>query len=601
MKFATCGSVDDGKSTLIGRLLYDAGVLYQDQCKALQRDSMAEYSNNKLDFSLLLDGLTSEREQKITIDVAYRYFSTSNRSFIVADCPGHEQYTKNMAVGASFSSLAVLLTDVRRGVTEQTKRHLQICAFMGIRCFVLAVNKMDLVSYDQEAFERVKNDFMAHAAQFRMDSVYSVPVSAIKGDNVVNRSNMMPWFGGQSLLTYLEQIVVREKGAVPSFVLPVQRVSKSYQSVRTYQGHIESGEISLGDEIQILPGRERASVSALWQYDREVKQAFAGQAVALKLDKEVSVPRGSVFAHQNTCLEIASNFRANVLWIDDEPLNVGKVSLMKCGTKTVNVKVTKMTYPADAQNITRISRNEIAQCEFSSSQDIAIAAFEMLPSLGSFILIDKISHMTSGCGVILSAINSSTQPWKNVDNPRATRALLKGQEPFVLWFTGLSGSGKSTLAAAVEKRLMILGKHTMLLDGDDIRKGLCSDLGFTPADRAENVRRVSQIARLINDGGLIVLVAMISPYAEDRKKARGVIGEKFIEIYIKTSLYTCEQRDAKGLYQMARLNRVGNFTGISAPYEPPVNPELIIDSADMTIEESVTKIIDYLNCRGWLS
>lgn len=592
LKFITCGSVDDGKSTLIGHMLYDAKLLFADQERALELDSRVGSRNGEIDYSLLLDGLMAEREQGITIDVAYRYFTTSRRSFIVADTPGHEEYTRNMAVGASFADLAVILVDGYQGVLTQTRRHTRICALMGIRHVVFAVNKMDLIHYDRFEFEKIKKDINRLVAEFEFDSVNIIPVSATEGDNVTRKSENMPWYYGVPLLTYLEEIDVTRGDEKEGFVLPIQRVCRPDHTFRGFQGQVANGEIHVGDEIRVLPSGEAAHVKQILVTDREAESAFQGQAVTIQLDREMDVSRGSVL-YKDAKLKVGSMFRANILWMDDSELVEGKNYWLSLGTKTVPAVIMNIKYRININDGSQIHtkhlrKNEIAVCDISVSDKIVFDLFKGIEDLGCFILIDRLTNMTSACGVVEYALRRDENvKWQDMDITRQIRAQQKGQTPKTIWFTGLSGSGKSTLVNEVEKRLVARGGHTMALDGDNIRLGLNRNLGFAEQDRIENIRRISEVAKLMNDAGLIVLTSFISPYIRDRQSAREVIGEEsFIEIYVSTPLEECERRDVKGLYKRARTGEIPNFTGISSPYEPPVSPDIVIDTTGKELEET---------------
>lgn len=590
LKFITCGSVDDGKSTLIGHMLYEAKLLFTDQEHSLEIDSKSGSREGEIDYSLLLDGLMAEREQGITIDVAYRFFTTERRSFIVADCPGHEQYTRNMAVGASFADLAVILVDAASGVSIQTKRHLRICALMGINHVVLAVNKMDLIGYDKMYFDEVKRDFKRYASEFELKSIQVIPISATSGDNVVNLSDKTPWYNGLPLLSYLEEIDT-DAGVGNGFSMPVQRVCRPNQSFRGFQGQIESGKISVGDEIVTLPGYEKAGVAKILATDIEVDSASSGQAVTLQLNREVDVSRGSVLV-RGSKPEYSSMFRARLLWMDEQALVPGRGYLLKCGTKTLPASVMQIKNKIEIETgkevpASKLYKNELANCDISLSEHMAFDSFEKNRSLGSFILIDRITNMTSACGTITYSLRrDSNIVWQNTDITPEIRAGQKNQKAMTLWFTGLSGSGKSALSNELEKHLVSTGKHTMILDGDNIRHGLNRDLGFTEGDRVENIRRIAEVSKLLNDAGLIVLTAFISPYRADREAAAEIIGDNFFEIYVSTPIEECERRDVKGLYKKARLGQIPEFTGVSSPYEPPVNPDVVIDTTDCSIEEA---------------
>jgi len=594
LKFITCGSVDDGKSTLIGHMLYDAKLLFADHVQTLELNSSLSGKDGEMDYSLLLDGLMAEREQGITIDVAYRYFSTKNRSFIVADCPGHEQYTRNMAVGASFADLAVILVDVSRGVSVQTKRHLRICALMGIRHVVLAVNKMDTLQYDQKVFTSVMGDFVNYASEFNLSSIKVIPLSAKKGDNIVNASENTDWYKGPTLLQYLEEVDIASNKNNQHFVMPVQRVTR-ITNFRGFQGQIETGNIEIGDKILSLPSKEKALVQNIYVAGDECDSAVTGQAVTITLDREVDVSRGCVLT-TNADIEVSNMFNATVLWMGEEPLVAGRNYLMKCNAKLLPATVLTIKDKVEIESgkllaTKNLYKNEIAHCDISVSEKIPISPFKDYPALGSFILIDRLTNATSACGVIEHTLRRADNVvWQNIDISRDIRSNLKGQSPATLWFTGLSGSGKSTLANALEKRLVSVGRHTMLLDGDNIRHGLNKDLGFTERDRVENIRRISEVARLLNDAGLIVLVSFIAPYEQDRNEAKLIIGEGYKEIYVSTPLEVCEQRDVKGLYKKARAGEIPEFTGISSPYEVPSAPDFSIDTSQYEVDVAIDHI-----------
>lgn len=600
LKFITCGSVDDGKSTLIGHMLYDAKLLYTDQEKALELDSKVGSREGQIDYSLLLDGLMAEREQGITIDVAYRYFNTQNRSFIVADTPGHEEYTRNMAVGASFADLAVILVDASQGVLVQTKRHTRICSLMGIKHFVFAVNKMDLIHFDKERFRKLEKELKKLLIDFDYESVYVIPVSATEGDNVTKKSTNMPWFKDAALLEYLETINIRKEESEKGFVMPVQRVSRPNHTFRGFQGQAESGSVRIGDEITALPSGEKAKVKNILVADKETEEAIAGQPVTIQLDKEVDVSRGCVLVNGVTP-SVSSMCTATLLWMDDSILVAGKNYYIKIGTKMVPATVMNIKYKIDINSgehvpADRLYKNEIAHCDIVISEKIVFDEFQKSKALGGLILIDRINNMTSACGVIEHTLRRSDNlTWHTMDIDKKDRAAQKEQNPKTLWFTGLSGSGKSTLANEIEKRLFAMGKHTMLLDGDNIRMGLNKNLGFKEQDRIENIRRVAEVSKLMNDAGLIVLTSFISPFKQDRENAADIIGkEDFIEIYVSTPLDECERRDVKGLYHKAREGEIPNFTGISSPYEVPENPDITIDTSKGSIEECVDELMRLL-------
>lgn len=599
LKFITCGSVDDGKSTLIGHMLYDAKLLFADQKRALEMDSKIGSNEGKLDYSLLLDGLMAEREQGITIDVAYRYFTTEKRSFIVADTPGHEEYTRNMAVGASFADLAVILIDAANGVLVQTRRHLRICALMGIRHFVFVINKMDLVEYKEDIFNNIKYDIIKLMDETESDTSYVIPVSATEGDNITKNSDMMPWFSGVTLLEYLEDIDTEKEETETGLVLPVQRVCRPNHNFRGFQGEIETGCVHTGDEIISYPSMEKASVKEIYYCDKQVEEASAGESVTVVIDREMDISRGCVIANSDKIV-VNNLFKGKLLWMDDTELVTGKSYYLKVGTRKVLASVLKIRYKVDINNGSHIAcdtlcKNEIGVCEIMMAERTVFSAFNDIKSLGEFILIDSETNMTSACGVVEHELRRGDNVvWHNMDVSRQIREEKMGQKAQTIWFTGLSGAGKSTLANALEKRLLMLGKHTMILDGDNIRHGLNNNLGFKEADRSENIRRISEAAKLLNDAGIIVMVSCISPYERDRRKAAEVLGDTFTGVYVSTSVEECSKRDVKGLYAKAKKNDIPNFTGVNSPYEIPIKPDITINTADKNIEECIDEIMSKL-------
>lgn len=599
LKFITCGSVDDGKSTLIGHMLYDAKLLFADQKRALELDSKVGSRGGEIDYSLLLDGLMAEREQGITIDVAYRYFTTERRSFIVADTPGHEEYTRNMAVGASFADLAVILVDASQGVLTQTRRHTRICSLMGIKHFVFAVNKMDLIDFEQEKFQKIQKDIKVLLAEFEYSTVQMIPVSATEGDNITKRSVHMPWYTGKTLLDYLETINVKENPAETGFTMPVQRVCRPNHTFRGFQGQIESGSVSVGDAIKVLPSGESAKVTLIYEGDKEVQTSATGHAVTIQLDTEIDVSRGCVLI-RDTSLNVNFMFAATLLWMDDVKLLPGRNFLLKLGTQSVPATIMKIRYKIDVNTgeevyADAIYKNEIALCEISTASKLVFDEFEKNNALGSLILIDRVSHMTSACGIVEHTLNRENQlTWHNMDITRSFREEQLGQTAKTIWFTGLSGSGKSTLANELEKRLAAMGKHTMLLDGDNVRMGLNRNLGFREADRIENIRRIAEVSKLMNDAGLIVLTSFISPFAQDRQNAREIIGDAFMEVYVSTPMEECERRDVKGLYKKARNGELDHFTGVTSPYEVPQHADVVIDTSKFSAEACVDQILEQL-------
>ena len=603
LKFMTCGSVDDGKSTLIGHMLYDAKLLFTDQERALELESRIGSRDGLLDYSLLLDGLMAEREQGITIDVAYRYFTTEKRSFIVADAPGHEEYTRNMAVAASFADAAVILLDATKGILTQTRRHTRICALMGIRYFCFAVNKMDLLQYRQKEFTRIAKEIRKFAIDLDLDHVLIIPVSATEGDNLTVPSSHMPWYKGPTLLEYLETLEIEPVGTEDGFVLPVQRVCRPHAGFRGFEGQIESGSVSVGDSLTVLPSGESGHVRSLLVAGQESQTAGLGEPVTVSLDREIDVSRGCVLT-SGEAPQVGTLFTAELLWLEDDALYQGRSYLLKLGTKTLPSSVMRIKYKTDINTgeqlaVSRLYKNEIAVCDLSVTQPLVFDSFDRSRALGSFLLIDRVTNHTCACGVIRHALRRSENlTWQETDITRSLRAQHMNQAPLTLWFTGLSGSGKSTIANALERRLYQEGFFTMLLDGDNVRMGLNRNLGFEPEDRIENIRRIAEVAKMMNDAGLIVLTAFISPYASDRRNARRIIGnENFIEIYVNTPLDVCEKRDVKGLYRKARENQIPNFTGISSPYEVPEQPELVVSTDTHSIDECADTILAYLKQR----
>ncbi|WP_444685512.1 adenylyl-sulfate kinase [Alkalicoccus luteus] len=596
LRFMTCGSVDDGKSTLIGHMLYAAKLIYADQEKALELDSKVGSRGGKIDYSLLLDGLTAEREQGITIDVAYRYFTSDHRSFIAADTPGHEEYTRNMAVGASHSDLAVLLVDASKGVQSQTKRHLRICSLMGIKHIAAAVNKMDLLAYDKEQWCVIESELNHMAKEFELKTFQVIPVSAAEGDNILDWSKNMPWYSGPALLPYLEQVEIDTEEFEQPFYMPVQRVSRPNQHYRGYQGQIEGGMLRVGDTIYSLPSREKAIVKSLKSAGRETTELKNGMAASIELDRNVDVSRGCVLT-TDKLLPVTSKLKVDIIWMDEKPLIPGRNYMMKIGTQQAPASVVKIYHQTDInsgelQPAVEGRKNEVITCDIALSSSVAADRFSLRKEVGSFILIDRLSGMTAGAGVVQEPKTSSADiTWHETSVTHEHRAALKGQNPAVIWLTGLSGSGKSSVANRLEEMLHAAGRHSMLLDGDNVRHGLNRDLHFTEADRAENIRRIAETAKLMCDAGLITIVSFISPFREDREQARAIIGEsRFREVYISTPLHICEQRDPKGLYVKARQGEIEAFTGVTSPYEAPESPDLTIDTSSMTIQDAAELI-----------
>jgi bifunctional enzyme CysN/CysC len=602
LRFITCGSVDDGKSTLLGRLLYDAGMLADDQLDALRRDSRKR-GGETLDFALVTDGLDAEREQGITIDVAWRYFHTARRSFIVGDCPGHEQYTRNMATGASQVDLAVVLVDARKGLLPQTRRHTYICALLGIRRVILAVNKMDLVGLDADVYASIVEPYRALAATLGIESVHALPVVAPDGDNVGLPSTRMPWYQGPSLIELLETL---DAGVAPppQFRLPVQWVNRPDQHFRGYAGTICGGRVAVGDEVRVLPGGQGARVERIVGPSCDLAEAASGQAVTLCLDRELDVSRGDVIAAAAQPAPVADQFGCHLVWFGDAPLLPNRSYLLRLGTATVNARVTAIKHKVDVDTqaplaARRLELNEVGYCNVDLDRPIAFERYADNRTLGGFILIDRQSNATVACGMLDFALHRAANiHWQHTDVDKATRALAKGQQPLCLWFTGLSGAGKSTIANLVERRLAAKGYHTYLLDGDNLRLGLNVDLGFTAEARVENVRRVAEVAQLMVDAGLVVLVCVISPFASEREFARGRFAEgEFVEVFVDTPLAECEQRDPKGLYAKARAGQISNFTGIDSPYERPTAPELHLHAEGQRAEQLAEQVLAYLQGR----
>lgn len=599
LRFITCGSVDDGKSTLIGRLLYDSKRLFDDQLAALESDSRRHGTQGAgIDYALLLDGLAAEREQGITIDVAYRYFDTDRRKYIVADCPGHEQYTRNMATGASTAEVAVVLVDARKGLLTQTRRHSYIVSLLGIGQVVLAVNKMDLVGFDQGVFERIAGDYRALAAQLGIAQVQCIPLSALEGDNLSSRSPNTPWYAGPSLLEYLDTLQLDSIDAAGGLRLPVQYVNRPHQHFRGFAGTIAAGQVRPGDAVVVLPSARRSTVASVRDANGPVPVAGAGQAVTLTLDDEIDISRGDVIAAAGDPPEVSDQFAAHVLWMDDAPLLPGRPYWLQIGTRTVSASISEIKHRIDvntqeAMAAKRLALNEVGVCNLSLDEPIAFEPYARNRTLGGFILIDRQSNATVGAGTLDFALRrAGNVHWQHLDVDRAARARIKGQTPRVLWFTGLSGAGKSTIANLVDKRLHALGYHTFILDGDNVRHGLNRDLGFTDADRVENIRRVVEVAKLMTDAGLIVLVSFISPFRAERQMARERFAPgEFIEVFVDVPLAVAEARDVKGLYAKARAGQIPNFTGIDSPYEAPQAPELHLLAAQESTEQLVARVL----------
>ena len=600
LRFITCGSVDDGKSTLIGRLLYESKLIFDDQLAALAADSRKfGTQGDAFDFALLVDGLAAEREQGITIDVAYRYFATDRRKFIVADTPGHEQYTRNMATGASTATLAIIMIDARKGVLAQTRRHAFIAALLGIKHVVLAVNKMDLVDYAENVFGTITSDFMALNETLGFADIQPIPISALEGDNVIAASVNMPWYEGPSLLTHLEEVDVPDDNQGP-LRLPVQYVIHPDQDFRGYAGRIAGGTVAAGDPLKILPSGQEATVSQVYVGEVAQDRASAGQSVSVTLQGEFDISRGDMLVAADKPAEIADQFRATIIWMDQREMLPGRAYIMKTEGRSATATLAKPRFRINVNNyeqqpVDTLALNDIASCNISLDRAIAFDSYETNRTTGSFILIDPETNATAGVGLIKFALRRSQNiHWQALDIDKAQRAMAKGQKPVVLWFTGLSGSGKSTIANIVEKKLHAMGRHTMLLDGDNVRHGLNRDLGFTDADRVENIRRVGEVSKLMLEAGVITLVSFISPFSAERAMVRSMLEDgEFIEIFVDTPLEEAERRDVKGLYKKARAGELKNFTGIHSPYEPPANPEITVNTVELSAEEAAEEIVHF--------
>jgi bifunctional enzyme CysN/CysC len=600
LRFITCGSVDDGKSTLIGRLLYDSKMIFEDQLAALENDSKrVGTQGQEIDFALLVDGLAAEREQGITIDVAYRFFATESRKFIVADCPGHEQYTRNMVTGASTADLACILIDARKGVLVQTKRHSFLCHQLGIKNLVLAVNKMDLIDYDQAKYDAVIEDYRKFAESIGIENFTAIPISGLAGDNITTQSENTGWYDGPTLMQYLEAVEVRsDANLAKPFRMPVQWVNRPNLDFRGFSGLISTGAVKPGDKVRSLPSGKTSTVKSVVTMDGDLDQAISGQSVTITLEDEIDCSRGDVLAAADSPPEVADQFESTIVWMDEEPLVVGRAYWMKLGTQMVSVTVAEPKFEINVNTMDHLAAktlelNSIGVSEITTDRAIVFDPYSENRALGGFILIDKISNRTVGAGMLhFSLRRAQNVHWQAVDITRDDHAAMKNQKPRVLWFTGLSGSGKSTIANEVEKKLAIMNRHTFLLDGDNVRHGLNKDLGFTESDRIENIRRIGEVAKLMTDAGLIVLTAFISPFREDRKLVRDMMGEgEFIEIHVDTPIEVAEQRDVKGLYKKARAGELKNFTGIDSPYEEPEEPEIRVNTVAMSPEDAADYII----------
>jgi bifunctional enzyme CysN/CysC len=608
LRFITCGSVDDGKSTLIGRLLWDSKMIFEDQLAALESDSRkVGTQGGEIDFALLLDGLQAEREQGITIDVAYRFFSTDKRKFIVADTPGHEQYTRNMATGASTADVAVILIDARKGILTQTRRHSFITSLLGIKHVVLAVNKMDLVDYDQAKFDAIVAEYQEFSKDLGYQSITAIPLSALRGDNMIEASPNTPWYSGPTLLAHLETVQVEQDAIEKPFRLPVQWVNRPNLDFRGFSGTVASGTIKPGDEIIVTASGQTSTVKDIVTFDGNLDVAIAGQAVTLTLADEIDISRGDVLAQADAKPDFADQFEARIIWMHDDPLLPGRPYLIKMGAQVTNAQISDLKYKVNVNTLEHMAGktlelNEVGIANISADKALAFDPYDDNRHSGRFIIIDRFTNATVGAGMVNHSLRRATNiKWQEMDINKQARAYQKGQKSAVLWFTGLSGAGKSTVANMVEKKLHAMGKHTYTLDGDNVRHGLNKDLGFTDADRVENIRRVGETAKLFVDAGVITLVSFISPFKSERQLARSLVEDgEFIEVFIDTPLEVCEQRDVKGLYKKARAGEIANFTGIDSPYEKPENAEIVVSTADQSAEQAAEIIVAKLEEFGVL-
>ena len=603
LRFITCGSVDDGKSTLIGRMLYESHMLFDDQLSSLKTDSKKiGTQGEEIDFALLVDGLAAEREQGITIDVAYRFFSTDKRKYIVADTPGHEEYTRNMATGASTADVAIILVDAEQGVLTQTRRHSFIVSMVGVKNVLLAINKLDLVEYSQQVYDDIVSEYREFAdSALNLESITPVPISALMGDNVVNKSENTPWFNGQTIMQYLETVEVSNQKALQSFRMPVQWVNRPNSKFRGFSGLIASGEINTGDEVRILPGGNTSHIKSIVTWEGELPKAKVGKSVTITLEDEIDVSRGDIIALSSDPCGEADQFQARILWMNNDAMMPGRQYLLKSSTQSATLTLGKLKHRIDVNTLDHLPAktlelNEIGVCNISLDRRIAFDSYDDNQTMGGFIIVDRLSNNTVGMGLIDFALRRSENiHWQKMDVSQDSRAEQKSQTPRIIWFTGLSGSGKSSIANILEKKLQSLGKHTITLDGDNIRHGLNRDLGFTEADRVENIRRVGEVARLMLNSGLICITSFISPFESERAMARSLVSEnEFVEVFVDTPLSVCEERDVKGLYAKARSGEIPNFTGISSPFEGPKNPEIRIDTTKISAEEAANQIIEFI-------
>ena len=603
LRFITCGSVDDGKSTLIGRMLYESQMLFDDQLSALKNDSKKlGTQGDGIDFALLVDGLAAEREQGITIDVAYRFFSTEKRKYIVADTPGHEEYTRNMATGASTADVAIILIDAKQGVLTQTRRHSFIVSMVGVKKVLLAVNKLDLVDYSEEIYRQIVSDYSDFAENaLDIESITAVPISALLGDNVVDKSENTPWYNGETIMQYLENIEVQNQRKQASFRMPVQWVNRPNPNFRGFSGLIASGETKIGDKVRVHPGGKESTIESIVTWEGELQQASAGQSVTITLNDKIDVSRGDVIATPTDPCGESDQFQSRILWMSADAMIPGRQYIFKSNTQSATLTLGKLKHRIEVNTLDHLPAktlelNEIGVCNISLDKRIAYDSYGDNQTLGGFIVIDRLTNNTVGMGLIDFALRRSENiHWQKMDVSKESRAEQKSQTPKIIWFTGLSGSGKSSIANILEKKLQALGKHTITLDGDNMRHGLNRDLGFTAADRVENIRRVGEVAKLMVNSGLICITSFISPFESERKMARSLVSEnEFIEVFIDTPLSVCEERDVKGLYAKARSGEIPNFTGISSPYESPENPEIRIDTTKQSPEEAANQIIEFI-------
>ena len=603
LRFITCGSVDDGKSTLIGRMLYESHMLFDDHLAALEADSKKDGTQGgEIDFALLVDGLAAEREQGITIDVAYRFFSTDKRKYIVADTPGHEEYTRNMATGASTADVAIILVDASQGILTQTRRHSFIVSMVGVKRIVLAVNKLDLVNYSQEVFEEIVTQYRSFAGEaLELEEITAVPISALKGDNIVGSSENTPWYDGPSIMEYLESVEVTAAAQSRPFRMPVQWVNRPDREFRGFAGLIGSGTVSPGDKIRVLPSGTESTIERIVTWEGDLELAGAGRSVTLTLSDEIDISRGDIITTTESPCSIADQFQTRILWMDESAMMPGREYLFKSSTQNASMTLGRLKHRIDVNTLDELpgkvlDMNEIGVCNISLSSRIAFDSYQQDPSMGGFIIVDRITNNTVGMGLIDYALRRADNiHWQSMDVTKQSRGEQKGQQPRLVWFTGLSGSGKSSIANILEKKLQSIGRHTITLDGDNVRHGLNRDLGFTKADRVENIRRVGETSKLMVDAGLICIASFISPFEAERLMVRKLVDEgEFVEVFIDTPLAVCEERDIKGLYAKARTGEITNFTGISSPYESPENPEIRIDTTQVSAEEAADIILNYL-------